>query len=229
MAPRETENNAYTKFGVTHKEHHGMLWYFLEWSRIRSCVQISVTFGRGKNFGLRNLADPPLNVTSLKWSSLITFDDFRDPPPPPTPMPSFSKQIEWSPFWILPKFSVIPLLGSQLRLIPPFVLSKIKWTPLKSSTLPPPPQVINNCGLVLKSLPPPSSVSNGSVPWLPIRSAKIVRQKPDCLVISTWPFRFRAMYFGHVSNIEQRIYKPLRYNIEIIFIKYYFTFENVDS
>ena len=151
-------------------------------------------------------------------------------PPPPTPMPSFSKQIEWSPFWILPKFSVIPLLGSQLRLIPPFVLSKIKWTPLKSSTLaPPPPQVINNCGLVLKSLPPPSSFSNGSVPWLPIRSAKIVRQKPDCLVISTWPFRFRAMYFGHVSNIEQRIYKPLRYNIEIIFIKYYFTFENVDS
>ena len=138
MAPRETENNAYAKFGVTHKEHHGMLWYFLEWSRIRSCVQIPVSFGRGKNFGLRNLADPPLNVTSLKWSCLITFDDFRDPPPP-TPMPSFSKQIEWSPFWILPKFSVIPLLGSQLRLIPPFVLSKIKWTPLKSSTLAPPP------------------------------------------------------------------------------------------
>ena len=32
MAPRETENNAYVKFGVTNKEHYGMLWYFLEWS-----------------------------------------------------------------------------------------------------------------------------------------------------------------------------------------------------
>ena len=32
MAPGETENNASTKFGVTNKEHYGMLWYFLEWS-----------------------------------------------------------------------------------------------------------------------------------------------------------------------------------------------------
>ena len=32
MAPRETENNAYAKFGVTNKEHYGMLWYFLECS-----------------------------------------------------------------------------------------------------------------------------------------------------------------------------------------------------
>ena len=34
MAPRETENNAYAKFGVTNKEHYGMSWYFLEWSII---------------------------------------------------------------------------------------------------------------------------------------------------------------------------------------------------
>ena len=32
MAPRETENNAYAKFGETNEEHYGMLWYFLEWS-----------------------------------------------------------------------------------------------------------------------------------------------------------------------------------------------------
>ena len=32
MAPRETENNVYAKFGVTNKEHYGMLWYFLEQS-----------------------------------------------------------------------------------------------------------------------------------------------------------------------------------------------------
>ena len=31
MVRRETENNAYAKFGVTNKEHYGMLWYFLEW------------------------------------------------------------------------------------------------------------------------------------------------------------------------------------------------------
>ena len=30
MAPRETENNACAKFGLTNKEHYGMLWYF--WS-----------------------------------------------------------------------------------------------------------------------------------------------------------------------------------------------------
>ena len=29
-APRETQNNAYAKFGETNKEHYGMLCYFLE-------------------------------------------------------------------------------------------------------------------------------------------------------------------------------------------------------
>ena len=32
MASRETENNAYAKFGVKNKQHYGMLCYFLEWS-----------------------------------------------------------------------------------------------------------------------------------------------------------------------------------------------------
>ena len=42
MAPRETENNAYFKqnFGVTNKEHYGMLWYFLEWSISHLVLQI---------------------------------------------------------------------------------------------------------------------------------------------------------------------------------------------
>ena len=35
MAPGETKNNAYAKFGVTNQEHYGMLWYFLEWSIYR--------------------------------------------------------------------------------------------------------------------------------------------------------------------------------------------------
>ena len=32
MAPRKTENNAYSILGVTNKEYYGMSWYFLEWS-----------------------------------------------------------------------------------------------------------------------------------------------------------------------------------------------------
>ena len=43
MAPRETENNAYAKIGVTNKEHYSMLWYFLEWSIVTpgllSCLE----------------------------------------------------------------------------------------------------------------------------------------------------------------------------------------------
>ena len=32
MAPGETETMLLQTFGVTNKEHYGMLWYFLEWS-----------------------------------------------------------------------------------------------------------------------------------------------------------------------------------------------------
>ena len=44
MAPRETENNAYAKFGVTNKEHYGMLWYFLEWSILVRNVTCHIGF-----------------------------------------------------------------------------------------------------------------------------------------------------------------------------------------
>ena len=72
---------------------------------------------------------PPLNVTSLQWSPNNIWWLSR-PPPPPHPMSSFSKQK-----WVIPPpnpskvFIDSPLLGSQLRLIPPFVLLKIKWSP----------------------------------------------------------------------------------------------------
>ena len=46
MAPRETENNAYAKFGVTNKEHYGMLWYFLEWSIRTASNFIALTTSR---------------------------------------------------------------------------------------------------------------------------------------------------------------------------------------
>ena len=32
MAPRETETMRMQNFGVTNKEHYGMLWFLLEWS-----------------------------------------------------------------------------------------------------------------------------------------------------------------------------------------------------
>ena len=46
MAPRETENNAYAKFGVTNKEYYGMLWYFLEWSIVVSAQHITSAYKR---------------------------------------------------------------------------------------------------------------------------------------------------------------------------------------
>ena len=42
MAPRETENNAFAKFGVTNKEHYGMFWYFLERSIQNACLESNV-------------------------------------------------------------------------------------------------------------------------------------------------------------------------------------------
>ena len=42
MAIRENENNAYAKFGVTNKEHYGMLWYFLERSIENACLESNV-------------------------------------------------------------------------------------------------------------------------------------------------------------------------------------------
>ena len=79
-----------------------------------------------------------LSKVKFSRSPLITFDDFRDhPPPPTTTTPTtttptthvFTFQANLSvPLLNLSKvFSDSPLiLGSQLRLTPPFVLLKIK-------------------------------------------------------------------------------------------------------
>ena len=73
---------------------------------------------------------------------------FSQFPPPPPPCLHFPSKFDWSPLWILPTFSVILLLGSQLRLIPPFVLLKIKRSAQKSP--PPPHQAINNDRSLIK-------------------------------------------------------------------------------
>ena len=54
---------------------------------------------------------------------LITFDDFRDPPPH---VFIFQANLSGPPSESLQSFQLSPLLGSQLRLIPPFVFLKIK-------------------------------------------------------------------------------------------------------
>ena len=64
MAPRETENNAYAKFGVTNKEHYGMLWYFLEWSIRDDREQIQQAARAGHESGttrMTSLTSRPLN------------------------------------------------------------------------------------------------------------------------------------------------------------------------
>ena len=50
-----------------------------------------------------------------------------------SPCRHFSSKFEWSPLWILPKFSVIPSFRFSVTIDPPFCSLKIKWSPLKSS------------------------------------------------------------------------------------------------
>ena len=77
--------------------------------------------GGGDYFGLNKVKfsrSPHLNVTSLKWSHLITFDHFRDPPP--RHMSLFFKQI-----WL-----VSPLNPSKVFSDPPFWVLSYDWSHL---------------------------------------------------------------------------------------------------
>ena len=71
--------------------------------------------GEGGGLGL-NKVIPPFNVTSRKWSPLITFDDFRDP----LPMSSFSKQI-----WVVPLLNPSKVFSDS-----PFRVLSYDWFPL---------------------------------------------------------------------------------------------------
>ena len=96
------------------------------------------TYGRAKkkNCGFKNVRI--MNVSSLKWSPLIIFYDFRVPPPPPhLPCLYFPRKFERSPFWILPKFSSTPPSGFSVRTVPPFYSPKNQVIPLKILPLPP--------------------------------------------------------------------------------------------
>ena len=70
MAPRETENNAYANFGVTNKEHYGMLWYCLEWSIVKlpdeMCACHTKRVGENISFlQLKKFAEVLLTVLSF--------------------------------------------------------------------------------------------------------------------------------------------------------------------
>ena len=77
-----------------------------------------------------------MNVISLKWSPQITFDDFRDPPPHAF---IFQANLIGPPSESFQSFQWSPLLGSQLRLIPPFCSPKNQVIPPKILRSPRPP------------------------------------------------------------------------------------------
>ena len=90
----------------------------------------SPRFRGGEDFGLNEVKfrrSPPLNVTSLKWSPLIIFDYFRNPPPPPCLY--FLSKFEWSPLWILRKFSAISPFGFSVTTDAPVCSSKNQVIP----------------------------------------------------------------------------------------------------
>ena len=58
----------------------------------------------------------------------MTFDDFRDPPPPPHVF-IFQANLSGLPFESFQSFQWSPLLGSQLPLIPPFCSPKNQVIP----------------------------------------------------------------------------------------------------
>ena len=103
---------------------YGIFWSCQESGR----VQISVSFGRGKDFGLRNLADPPFecHFTEVIFPNNIWWL-LRSPAHPHAFI--FQANLSGPPSESFQSFQWSPLLGSQLRLIGPFVLSKIKWSP----------------------------------------------------------------------------------------------------
>ena len=70
--------------------------------------------------------DPLFECYFTKVTPLTTFDDFRDSAPH---VFIFQANLRSPPSESFQSFRWSPFLGSQLRLIPPFVVLKIKWFP----------------------------------------------------------------------------------------------------
>ena len=93
-----------------------------------------VKFSQSPLWILLHWSDPPDNIWWLSRSS------------PPSPhVFIFQANLSGPPSESFQSFQWSPLLGSHLRLIPTFVLLKVKWSPPHKSFPPPlPTQVINN-------------------------------------------------------------------------------------
>ena len=80
-----------------------------------------------------NLAVPHLNVTSLirviPPNNFLFLMTFAIPPPPLPHVFIFHANLSGPPSEFFQSFQQSTVLGSQLRLMPPFVLPKIKWSP----------------------------------------------------------------------------------------------------
>ena len=64
MAPlRETENKLMQNFGLTNKEHYGMLWYSLEWST--DCRGVGLKW-REKREGSVNISFYMFIITTIE-------------------------------------------------------------------------------------------------------------------------------------------------------------------
>ena len=90
---------------------------------------VIIYWGGGGDLGLNKAKFSRFPLWLLFYRSdppLITFDDFRDPLPH---VFIFQANLSGPPSESFQSFQQSPLLGSQLRLIPPFVLPKIKWPP----------------------------------------------------------------------------------------------------
>ena len=97
-----------------------------------------VKFSRSPLWTLLHWSDPPNNFWSRELSCFWWLSR--------SPKSLFAKKI-WVPPPASESFQSLQqslLLGSQLRLILPFVLLRIKWFPLKSFASPPPPKAPNN-------------------------------------------------------------------------------------
>ena len=139
-----------------------------------------------------------LNVTSLKWSPLKTFDDFSDPPPF---VFIFQANLSGPLSESFQSFQRSSLLGSQLRLIPPFVLPKIKWSPPKSS---PPPAINNDRSLKLTGSHTPGIVRNDvRSPTAKIALGLIINM-PQGIILAISDRAWKILRIGLVSYVVHR-------------------------
>ena len=97
--------------------------------------------GEAEGLGLNKvrfiLTDPPYE---RYFTEVIPSNNIWWLSPSPSPCLHFPSKFEWSPLWILPKFSVIPPFGFSFMTDPPFCSPKNQVIPPKILRFPSPPR-----------------------------------------------------------------------------------------